>query len=49
MSWRVFFSDGGSKTWISCWWISPDVVRLGELDWTLRCDNSGLGHRQVGG
>lgn len=47
MTWRVFWSDGGTLTWISCCWVSPDVRRLGELDWTLRVDNSGVGHRVI--
>lgn len=45
MTWRVYWSNGGSLTWISPAWISPEVKALGELDWTLRADNSGLGHR----
>lgn len=45
MSWRIYWSDGGTKTYISCCWCSPEVRKLGELDWTLRVDNSGLGHR----
>jgi hypothetical protein len=47
MTWRVYWSDGGSKTYISSTWICPDTVKLGELDWTLRADNTGLGHRKV--
>ena len=45
--WRVYYSDCGTKTYISCCWISPPVLRLGELDWTLRADNSGIGHVAV--
>jgi hypothetical protein len=47
MSWRVYYSDGGSLTYISCVWLSPEVIKLGELDWTLRSDNAGVGHRVV--
>ena len=46
-SWRVYWSDGGCKTHISPAWISPDVVKLGEADWTLRVDNTGTGVRKA--